>query len=917
VRDILSRVINTVWSSGLSVKGLGNEMQSIARLKVECDELASRSPFHDIDHRTFVVEMMLEACELHGKQPHKNIRVAMCETIDALMVAEGIVEPDIEWERLETSFSYQDIVRRRLDSRKQFFSDYDKHMEIWRRKIVAIFHGILGYLSDHAFTEEEDGPTFEVALTDAIESLDDVLDRILLTYEDEDFRYPSLAREVRETFVDNMLHASGIDPKARAEITKRIIIPSESKIDVPKELVSKYMRNTPFDKFFTCSTPFVIPEKVKNEHSIIIGGSGHGKTQLMQRLIFADIEKAKYERRSIVVIDSQGDLIHKLSRLKAFDRNEEHSLFNRVCLIDPNDIDYPISLNIFDINRERIERYGKAEREKILNGTIELYENFFGSLLGAELTQKQGVIFKYLARLMLKIPNANIHTLRDLMDNAEPFVPYMEKLKGSARYFFEREFFDRSFGPTKKQIAKRLWGVLATPSFERMFAQPRNKVDMFELLNSGSIILINTAKDLLKQEGCELFGRFFLSMISQAAMERSAIREEDRTPTTIYIDEAQEYFDDNVDILLTQGRKQKIAIVCGNQTLDQLTPSLRASFMSNTSTKIVGGLSSKDASAFASEMHTTSGFLQSLKKRQSVSEFALYVRHHTAEAIRIEVPLGFLESQDMLDDYSFEEVRDESRLKFGAGYSEEEEVHTPFARSRSGKPKAVREVAPRMPKTVVYAAPEPEEVDPEFSVVEEMIQQDIIPVPDQQKKPKQRKEVPPAMGRGGRQHRYLQELIKGLAEGEGYLARIEDEVLDGGGFIDVSLAKGEERIACEIAITTPADKEIENIKKCFAAGYELVWVVAPEQKHLNEIRALAESAFTETQRTMIVFLRPEDIPAAFSNRPSPPMESTVRGYRVRVKRAGGSFDDTQAKRATVAEILAKSVQGGRLFLKPN
>ena len=260
-------------------------------------------------------------------------------------------------------------------------------------------------------------------------------------------------------------------------------------------------------------------------------------------------------------------------------------------------MEYPVALNIFDINRDRIAQYGKVEREKILNGTIELYENFFGSLLGAELTQKQGVIFKYLARLMLEIPNANIHTLRDLMDDAEPFIPYMEQLRGSARYFFEREFFDRTFSATKKQISKRLWGVLATPSFERMFAQPTNKVDMFEMLNRGSIILINTAKDVLKQEGCELFGRFFLSMISQATMERAVISEKERTPTTIYIDEAHEYFDDNVGILLAQARKMKVGICAAHQTLDQLSPSLRASFMSNTSTKIVGGMSSKDAHA--------------------------------------------------------------------------------------------------------------------------------------------------------------------------------------------------------------------------------------------------------------------------------------------------------------------------------
>ena len=68
---------------------------------------------------------------------------------------------------------------------------------------------------------------------------------------------------------------------------------------------------------------------------------------------------------------------------------------------------------------------------------IELYEIFFGAMLGAELTQKQGVIFRYLARLMVTIPGASIHTLMQLMDDGKPFRPFMEKLDGSARFFFE------------------------------------------------------------------------------------------------------------------------------------------------------------------------------------------------------------------------------------------------------------------------------------------------------------------------------------------------------------------------------------------------------------------------------------------------------------------------------------------------
>src|SRR6476620_10900874 len=81
---------------------------------------------------------------------------------------------------------------------------------------------------------------------------------------------------------------------------------------------------------------------------------------------------------------------------------------------------------------------------------------------------------------------------------------------------------------TRQQILTRLWGVLSNSVLERMFAHERNKLDLFEAMNRGSLILINTAKDLLKQEGCEILGRFFIALIAQAAQERASIAEDRR-----------------------------------------------------------------------------------------------------------------------------------------------------------------------------------------------------------------------------------------------------------------------------------------------------------------------------------------------------------------------------------------------------
>jgi len=168
--------------------------------------------------------------------------------------------------------------------------------------------------------------------------------------------------------------------------------------------------------------------------------------------------------------------------------------------------------------------YAPLERERLTNSILELYDFVLGSLLDAAMTQKQSVIFRYVTRLMLHIPDATIHTLRELMEpDAEiKFAEHIDKLTGTARKFFETEFSSKEFDQTKRQVLRRLWGILENQTFERMFSYPKSKLDLFAEMNAGKIILINTAKDLLKEQGTEIFGRFFIAMIAQHRLRRNA-----------------------------------------------------------------------------------------------------------------------------------------------------------------------------------------------------------------------------------------------------------------------------------------------------------------------------------------------------------------------------------------------------------
>jgi type IV secretory pathway VirB4 component len=398
------------------------------------------------------------------------------------------------------------------------------------------------------------------------------------------------------------------------------------------------------------------------EHTHIVGGSGHGKTQLLQMMILRDIEKLVEGEGSVIVIDSQGDLLKNILSLGSVSRLSE-----RLVLIDPTDIDNPPALNLFDFGLKRLDRYSSLEREKLLNGAIALYEYLFGALLGAELTQKQGVIFRYLARLMLAVPGATIRTLMRFMEDPETTRKYLAALDGTSRHFFESQFFSKAFDNTRQQILTRPWGVLSNTVLDRMFSNEKNKLDLFDSMNKGGLILINTAKDLLKQDGCEILGRFFIALISQATQERAAIPKEKRRGTFVYIDEAQDYFDESIGQLFNQARKYNVGLIIAHQNLDQFDQKLRAAVLSSTSIKLVGGLSAKDAGIFAKEMNCEPEFLQNMRKGRESTQFACFVRNQTSQPICLTVAFGQMEKQQKLTTDKLEEVLEENRRRFAAG----------------------------------------------------------------------------------------------------------------------------------------------------------------------------------------------------------------------------------------------------------
>jgi len=413
------------------------------------------------------------------------------------------------------------------------------------------------------------------------------------------------------------------------------------------EYIRQLFKNTQFTEFLTADVALNVTQKDYFEHAYIVGGSGAGKTQFLQNLFLSLIDQ--HDPPSVILVDSQGDMIRNISSLVEFTHHSfgvAGRLDGRLTIIDPKDTKHPPAINVFDVNRERLQEYDEAMREQVAAGVIDTFDYLFSGMM-ADLTAKQSVFFKMVARLMLTIPdvwerNATVLDIMKLLDNPDKYTPVMEAMPDVHRTFFFNDFNQRTFNQTKEQIRYRLNAILENPTLYRLFTQPYSKLDMLKEINGGGIVLVDTAKDFLKS-GSPYFGRFFISQVMQAMYERAAQRY--RPPAYLIVDEAAEYFDQNIDDLLTQARKYNVGCIFAHQYLNQATPQLRASLSANTKIKLASNVSSQDAKSLAQDMHTTPDDILAQPKLT----FSCYVAGKTKRAVPISVEAGLMEAREKMD----------------------------------------------------------------------------------------------------------------------------------------------------------------------------------------------------------------------------------------------------------------------------
>ena len=460
-----------------------------------------------------------------------------------------------------------------------------------------------------------------------------------------------------ETIARNIAVVTGQDPN---DTSRALTAPHSLDGDAANVAILVFA-DTGLLEILLTPIPLVVPMETRYRHTHIVAGAGWGKTQLLQHQIAQFLQQPNPP--AMILIDSQGDMLDLIARLQVFAPGKGR-LADKLVIIDPRDIGYPSALNLFAVNAARHAAMTPAQREQTTNSLLWLYEIIFRAMLNAELTQKQQLLFRFLARLMLAIPGATIITLRAALEDLTPFRPYIAQLGSEAQNFLNSPIVTKDFKETSEQVWRRLYGILKQPTFARMFSTPDRKLDLYDCMQAGKIVLVNTAKDFLSPENSVIFGRTFVAFTLQAAIERANIPREQRYPAFLFLDEASETLDSSAQKILETARKYNVGLVAAHQQLDQLQPGVRAALASNTAIKMAGGVSDADAHAMAREMRCEPADIRALDRTDRSTTFMTYIDGVTARAVPLVTPFFTLEAMPKMTSAEHAQVIAANRRRY-------------------------------------------------------------------------------------------------------------------------------------------------------------------------------------------------------------------------------------------------------------
>lgn len=652
------------------------------------------------------------------------------------------------------------------------------------------------------------------------------------------------------------------------------------------------------------TVPVFLTADQRVRHTHIIGNSGCGKSSLLLNLIRQDIENGD----GVAVLDPHGDLIDQILTLIPSDRIDD------VVLVNPSDVEFPIGFNI-------LQAHSEEEKNLLASDLVSVFRRLSTSWGDQMDTVLQNAILVFLESRQ----GGTLADLRRFLLEPPFRTEFLQTVTDPELiYYWQKVFPQLGGGKSIGSVLTRLQDFFSRKPLRNMVSQRNNKLDFRDIMDSSKIFLAKLSEGLCGAENSYLLGTLLVSKFQQLAMARQSQEAARRKQFWLYVDEFDHFISPSMAEILKGARKYRFGLTLAHQELHQLEgePKVASAVMTQPCTRIVFRVGDDDAkrlgdgfTAFdAKSLKTLEKFHAICRVERNDFDFNLALRKPELEAVS-----------------DVQAIIAASRAKYATPRAEVEAALLANLRSDTKKPeppesdgppsnrqKPTPKPPPAAPSHLVPTAPPTgtaEVAPPSPSPI-------IIPAAELPKTTvsgKEKSAEPKDLGRGGARHKTIQSRLKTEAHKLGFQAEVEKQLAAGSNdAADLVLRRGLVEIAVEITITTGVDHEFENVKKCLAAGFKRVAVVATGRKHLESIAAAVQAGLGPDVAAKVSYYTPDEFLAELQKLaktteappPSEPMAKTgkVLGFEITRNFPKQSPEEQRLNQQAIYEVTQKALK---------
>lgn len=307
-------------------------------------------------------------------------------------------------------------------------------------------------------------------------------------------------------------------------------------------------------------TPIGLTSAERERHIFIIGGTGNGKTTMLQYAIVQDIQNGK----GVAIVDPHGDMAETLLQYIPKDRIKDVVYFN------PDDLAHPIGLNLLELTPGLEGDELLREKDLVTESVVSVFRKIFSD------DDTGGHRIEYILRnaiqTALTVEDATLFTIYDLLNDPTYRKQVLRNIDDKNLINFWKQELGKAGDMQKVKMAAgitaKIGRFLFSASAKRILEQPRSTINFHDILD-GKILICNFSKGLIGEDTSELFGIAVLAKLQLASLQRARVKQADRKPFYLYVDEFQNFATPSFVQMLSEARKYKLYLTMAEQSTSQ------------------------------------------------------------------------------------------------------------------------------------------------------------------------------------------------------------------------------------------------------------------------------------------------------------------------------------------------------------